>query len=142
MNAVAQSKTIEHDFSLLTKKYPFVFTIKSKVQYKKALDLLENIMSQSQINESLLTTLSNSISAYEDELDSVKALEQSIAKIPTGVATIRVLMTQYNLTMSDLPELGKKSNVSLILKGERNLTLSHVKALANRFDVSPSLFLN
>ncbi|PHS20151.1 MAG: transcriptional regulator [Kangiella sp.] len=142
MNAVAQSKTIERDFSQFTKKHPFVFTIKSKVQYKKALDLLENIMSQSKINEAFLMTISNTISAYEDELDSVKELEQSITKIPTGIAAIRVLMDQYNLTMSDLPELGKKSNVSLILKGERNLTLGHVKAMANRFNVSPTLFLN
>lgn len=142
MSAVAQCETIEHDFSQLTKKYPFVFTINNKGQYKEALNLLENVMSQPKINESLLVTLSNTISAYEDRLDSVKALEQSIAKIPTGIATIRVLMDQYNLTMSDLPELGKKSNVSLILKGERNLTLNHVKAMANRFNVSPSLFLN
>lgn len=33
MNAVAQSKIIERDFSQFTKKYPFVFTIKSKVQH-------------------------------------------------------------------------------------------------------------
>ncbi len=142
MNAVAQCEIIENDFSQLTKKYPFVFTIKTKAQYKEALDLLENVMSQPKINEALLVTLSNTISTYEDELDSVKALEQSISKIPAGIAAIRVLMDQYKLTMSDLPELGKKSNVSLILKGERNLTLNHVKAMAKRFKVSPSLFLN
>ena len=73
---------------------------------------------------------------------SVKNLEKSVAGAPSGTAIIRVLMDQHKLTMSDLPELGKKANVSLILKGDRNLTVGHIKKLAERFNISPGLFLS
>lgn len=37
-------------------------------------------------------------------------------------------------------ESGKKSRVSRILSGERQLTVSHIRALCLRFGLSPSLF--
>ncbi len=45
-------------------------------------------------------------------------------------------MDQHNLTMSDLPEPGKKANASLILKGDRNLTINHSKNLGKRFGIN------
>ena len=142
MSAVVELKNVEADFCELSQKYPFLFKIKNKSHYKKALDLLETIMTQTHLNEPLMLTLSNTISEYEYGLESVKRLEASVAKIPSGVAAIRVLMDQYGLTLDELPELGKKSSVSLILSGKRKLNLNHVKALVKRFNVSPALFLS
>ena len=39
-------------------------------------------------------------------------------------------------------EIGKKSLVSRILNGTRSLTLDHMKALARRFNIPPSSFMD
>lgn len=55
---------------------------------------------------------------------------------------LRFLIEQHGLTQKDLkPDLGSESLVSLILAGKRNLTVSHIYALAKRFSVPASVFL-
>ncbi|WP_394016463.1 helix-turn-helix domain-containing protein [Klebsiella pneumoniae] len=39
-------------------------------------------------------------------------------------------------------EIGNKSLVSRILSGERSLTLDHMRALANRFQIPVSMFVD
>jgi HTH-type transcriptional regulator/antitoxin HigA len=142
MSAVMERSEIERDFSTLNKKYPYVFTIRKNSEYKKVLSLLERVMTQDKINEPLMLTISNAIEEYERQLHSVIKLEEDAADTPSGIALIRVLMDQHNLTMSDLPELGKKANVSLILKGDRNLTINHIKKLGERFGIKPAQFIS
>lgn len=55
---------------------------------------------------------------------------------------LRVLVGQYQLDVSDLPEIGFKSMVSRVLSGERQLNRNHMQALSTRFDVCPTLFFN
>jgi len=58
------------------------------------------------------------------------------------IEVLRVLMDKHNLSQRDLVEvIGSDSLVSRILKGERNLTVAHMHALAERFRVPPSVFL-
>lgn len=59
------------------------------------------------------------------------------------VDTLRFLIEQCGMTAADLsrllgtdPSLGAK-----ILRGERRLTLDHVRILARHFQVEPGLFL-
>ena len=60
-----------------------------------------------------------------------------------GVSLLRVLMQQRGFSQSDLEnEIGKKSLVSRILSGERSLTLDHMRALANRFQIPVSMFVD
>jgi len=55
---------------------------------------------------------------------------------------LRFLMEQNGLSQRDLAgEIGSESLVSLILSGKRNLTVTHIKALAERFGVPASVFL-
>jgi HTH-type transcriptional regulator/antitoxin HigA len=52
------------------------------------------------------------------------------------------LMELQGLNQTDLSkELGGQPVVSKILKGERELNLRQVKALAKRFKVSPEVFI-
>ncbi len=60
---------------------------------------------------------------------------------PSEIGVLKTLINQYQLTLADLPEIGSKSMVSRVLKGERKLSLDHIKKLAARFNVSPALFL-
>ena len=57
---------------------------------------------------------------------------------PIGV--IKYFMEKYNLTQSDLPELGSQGVVSEILSGKRSLNIRQIKHLGKRFHVSPSTF--
>jgi len=49
-------------------------------------------------------------------------------------------MDQYQLGTADIPEVGSKSMVSRVLSGERSMNKKHIKALAERFQISPNLF--
>ena len=50
---------------------------------------------------------------------------------------------QLGFSQSDFEnEIGNKSLVSRILSGERSLTLDHMRALANRFQIPVSMFVD
>lgn len=56
---------------------------------------------------------------------------------------LRVLMKEQGLTQSNFKkEIGSPGMVSEILNGHRQLTLKHIKNLAERFNVSPETFID
>lgn len=59
----------------------------------------------------------------------------------SGVDALRFLMEQHGLRQADLPELGSQGVVSEILAGKRDLNIRQVRALAERFGLSPATFL-
>lgn len=63
---------------------------------------------------------------------------------PDPIALLKYLMEEHEMNGDALAGvLGVDRSVAYrILKGERKLTASHVKALAARFSVSPALFLS
>jgi len=82
-----------------------------------------------------LETLAELVEAYE--VHAVKFTKRS------GLETLRFLLTENELTASDLSRL-LGTDISLgyrILDGERNLTTKHIKKLARHFHVGPEVFL-
>ena len=81
----------------------------------------------------LAETLALSIEAYED------------IHIPlpntSSPAILRSLMEDHDLTQSDLPEIGSQGVVSEILAGKRDLNVRQIAQLAERFSVSPAVFM-
>jgi HTH-type transcriptional regulator / antitoxin HigA len=69
--------------------------------------------------------------------------EQEHASMPevNGVDMLRFFIEEHGLTQSDLPEIGSQGVVSEILKGKRELNVRQIRALAQRFHVSPALFM-
>ncbi|MGD1085308.1 MAG: transcriptional regulator [Verrucomicrobiota bacterium] len=61
-----------------------------------------------------------------------------------GVDALKHLLGEQGLAAADLSRLlGASRNVgAMILRGERKLTLNHVRTLARRFGVSADLFLS
>lgn len=59
------------------------------------------------------------------------------------VSMLKHLLSEQNLTAADLSRLlgGSRNLGAMILRGERKLTLNHVRILARRFAVSADLFL-
>lgn len=54
---------------------------------------------------------------------------------------LRFLMDQHGLAQSDLPEVGNQSVISMLLSGTRQLNVRQIQALAAKFHVSPSVFM-
>ena len=61
----------------------------------------------------------------------------------SGLDTLKFLLEQHDLSAADLSRiLGASRNLgAMILRGERRLTLAHVRTLAGHFSVSADLFL-
>jgi HTH-type transcriptional regulator/antitoxin HigA len=59
----------------------------------------------------------------------------------SGAEMLQFFMEEHGLAQSDLPEIGSQGVVSEILSGKRKLNLRQVRALAERFHVSPTVFI-
>jgi HTH-type transcriptional regulator/antitoxin HigA len=85
-----------------------------------------------------------------DEIDAINLLSTLVQHyeaerfpVPDVPAAdmLRYLMELKGLTQADLvPVLGSQPLVSLLLSGARNLTVQHIAALSDLFQVSPSVF--
>lgn len=120
---------------------PFLGENTNDRDYKDALELVDYLLMNDPDNP-LVDILAIRITAYEEIQPELVAFKAEADAMPEGVALLRVLIDQHNLTLSDFSEeIGTKSMVSRILNGERKLTLEHIKKLAVKFDISPALFL-
>jgi len=120
--------------------------IHSEQDYQKALAMTEFLFEQASDHEDdpandLITLIAGSIGRYEAKQQDVLAYQRKLDAMDGGITTLRLLMNQHHLTISDFEkEIGKKSLVSMILNGKRNLTKDHISKLSVRFNVSPALF--
>ncbi|MBD2085296.1 transcriptional regulator [Trichocoleus sp. ST-U3] len=58
-----------------------------------------------------------------------------------GVELLKALIAEYNLRQEDLiPIFKTESIVSAVLSGQRNLTATHIRKLADFFHISPAAF--
>ncbi len=115
-----------------------LLTIRNERGYDAAVKRMNELLDEIGTNEkhplySLLDTLATLIHAYEEEHYPIPA--------STGADVLRFLMEEHGLTQSDLPEVGSQGVVSEILNGKRELNVRQIRALAERFKVSTSVFL-
>jgi len=83
---------------------------------------------------SLASHMGNLIEAYDEKHRPIPPV--------TGSAALRYLMDEHQLSHGDLPEVGARSAVSLILRGKRQINVRQARALASRFNLPASLFLD
>ena len=82
---------------------------------------------------SLMETIGALVDSYERE---------HVRELPSSpVAVLRLLMDEHGLNQSDLPEVGSQGVVSEILHGRRQINVRQVRALSERFGVSPAVFV-
>ena len=132
MSAVQQ--TISHWNHVV----PYAHVPCNEKEYEKLLVFVDELMDWSRHHKdkratSLLNLVASNIEAYENRHYATKKI--------SGVDMIIFLMDEHGLGQGDLPEIGSQSLVSKILKGERQLTLEHIRGLSKRFGVSPSVFV-
>ena len=106
--------------------------------YERLVSILDSLIDEvgndgSHPLASLMETLGSLIETYEAE--NVPDREGN----PTDA--LKALMEEHDLKQSDLPEIGSQGVVSEVLAGRRQLNIRQVKALSERFSVSPAVFI-
>jgi HTH-type transcriptional regulator / antitoxin HigA len=99
---------------------------------KDALQLVEN-RSDSPLS-GLIKAIANAAQEYE--------AESLLIEKGSALLALKYLIKLHNIKQSELKEIGSQGVVSEILNGKRSLTLRHVKKLAKKFNVSPSVFID
>ena len=133
---------LNHDLAETVKVWPVVSrvlsTLRTDKQYNRSVQLLDELIDEDSARdnaliESLIDTLGTLVKDYED---------RNIAE-PEGdaIGCLKFLMLEHNLKQTDLKELGSQGVVSEILSGKRQLNVRQIKALGQRFKVSPAVFI-
>ena len=115
-----------------------IFSVRDEDEYDKAVETLNALIDEVGTDEQhplyeLLDTLGTVIHAYEEKHYPVPEC--------SGVEALKFLMEEHQLEPKDLPNLGSSDTVLEILNGERDLTVTHIRTLAERFQVSPAVFV-
>jgi HTH-type transcriptional regulator / antitoxin HigA len=115
-----------------------LLTIRSEQDYAAAIERLRLLLAEVGDDEQhplygLLDTLGTLIHAYEEE--HVPMPEAS------GPEVLEYLMEEHGLGPEDLPELGGARAVRAVLARQRELLVGEIRALAERFRVSPAVFI-
>jgi len=115
-----------------------LLTIRNEHEYDRAVRRLNELLDEIGTNErhplySFMDTLGTLIAAYEEEHHTVPAF--------SGADMLRYFMEDRGLAQTELPEVGSQGVVSEVLKGKRELNIRQVRALAQRFHVSPAVFI-
>lgn len=123
---------------------PYLTHIDNQDDYEQALALMDEMIDDYDENKPLIDILSFSIERWEDQAEEFTEFNSAIESMDKGIAVLKTLMAQHHLTLSDLPELGTKANVSKLLNGSegKKLNRHHIEALSRRFGLSPSLFFS
>jgi len=121
---------------------PYIAKINNQDDYERAIALMDSLVDDYENNTQLVELLANSIERWENEADEFTGFNTAVADMEPSIAILKTLMSQHRLQMTDLPELGSKSNVSKLLNAAkgRKLTRQHIELLSKRFGVSPALF--
>jgi HTH-type transcriptional regulator / antitoxin HigA len=110
----------------------------AKKEYERATRVLDAILDEIGEDEKHpLAELADAISVFVER----NAAEH--APFPAGKPSevLRFLMRQHELRQSDLPEIGSQGVVSEVLAGRRELNTRQIRGLAERFGVSPAVFV-
>lgn len=124
-------------------KMPWLNGISTENEYNQLVDVMGELIEDYERNHVLIDLMFPVIEKYENQAQQFKAFNECIDALDSGIATLRVLIDQHGLSLSDFEnEIGVKSNVSMILNGKRSLTIPHIKALSARFNIPCNMFIS
>ena len=120
--------------------YKIPVTITGVKEYKTTLEIIDRLMQIPKLTKgqaTYLQTLVDLVYCYEEKHEQIKTSDVSAQDV------LKMLMEEHEMNASDLARL-LGVHVSLgskILKGDRALTLEHIKLLGEHFHVSPAVFV-
>ena len=115
--------------------------IMDPVQHENSIEMIDRLMEAGKLStgqQIYLETLVQLVEVYEAQHHAIDT--SGIG----GIESLKHLLDENDMSASDLARLlGVHSSMgSKILKGERSLTVNHLRKLAGRFKVSPELFID
>ena len=116
---------------------PFM-TVQNEQDYDRLVEQMNDLIDEIGTDEAhpmyeFLDTLGTILHAYEEQHHSIPPA--------TSNEVLSYLMQEHHLRQSDLPEIGSQGVVSEILNGKRELNVRQIRLLAQRFGVSPAVFI-
>lgn len=113
--------------------------ISDETHHDNTTDMIDRLMANGKLTkgqELYLETLVQLVQAYESSQHAIDS--------PGGIPTLKHLLNEHGMNASDLARLlGVHASMgSKILKGERSLTVDHLKLLAAKFNVRPDTFMD
>jgi len=103
-------------------------------EYLARVEQLLDIETRSEAEQRYLELLSVLIERYEEEHEDIEA--------PDPLTALKELMAANNVSQAELSKLiGSSGLTSMILSGQRDLSKSQIRLLAQRFNVSPAIFV-
>lgn len=141
MTALAQNDYMQETIHCWKKISPVVHEPQNADDYEKLSGFLDKLLDMVGDDEShelmgLVDVISHMIAMYDDE--HYQTLENA-----TGIDALKFLMVQHSLKQTDLNnELGSQGVISEILNGKRQLNVTQIKKLGERFKVSPATFID
>ena len=112
--------------------------IKGDAEHGRAVEIVGKLMGRKLDagTSDYLDTLILLVNKYEDENHSPKGVHL------TPQQALKAIMNTNGMTQAEVGKIiGSESAVSMFLKGERELSKSHIKALVARFRVDAGLLL-
>jgi HTH-type transcriptional regulator/antitoxin HigA len=117
--------------------------IRSEAEYDRAVEILKELVAKADVG------LSAGESDYADALGHFIGVYESAhyqltrPGMHTPVDRLKYLLREHGMKTADLGKLlgSGQGQASLILNGKRELSKANIRALAERFKVSPALFL-
>ena len=122
----------------LIRRFPLK-PIRNDDEHEKAVEVVAELMGRDLSSGAgdYLDTLILLINKYEDEHHSPAGID-----LTSPQKALRAIMDASALSQADIGKIiGSESAVSMFLRGERELSKSHIKALVKRFRLDAGLFL-
>ena len=139
MIALAHNDFIQDTIQCWKKISPVIHEPQNTDDYEKLSSLLDSLLDLVGEDEShelmgLIDVISHMISIYDGE---------HYPFLGTGIDALKFLMEQHDLNQNDLKnEIGSQGVVSEILNGKRQLNVTQIRKLSERFKVSPTTFID
>jgi HTH-type transcriptional regulator/antitoxin HigA len=112
--------------------------IRDENDYDNVIEFMDKLLARPKLTKGqaeFFETWTVLIGAYEDEHYAIDTSDDR------GLDALKYLLEQNHMTASDLGNLlGNRSLGSKILRGERELSKTHLRILADRFKVDAGLF--
>jgi HTH-type transcriptional regulator/antitoxin HigA len=138
---LAADRPVMDDYLDLARRFP-LRPIRNDVEYDRAIEILKDLLSRA---DDRLTTgesdyadvLGWLVGEYDKKYSSILQHKSSPVEI------LRYLLKEQGMNTTDLGKLlgSGPGQASLILNGKRELSKANIRVLADRFKVSPALFL-
>lgn len=136
--AVSKFENLPRSFDALSAMHA-LRPIRDEVDLENAMEVVDKLAimkKRTRDQEDYLETLTTLVEKYEAENHPIQTDDLTVVEI------IKSLMEDRAMSASDLGRLlGSRELGSVILRGERQLSKSHILKLAKHFSVSPALFL-